>query len=295
MIENSRASFESLKHVNPYGTEYWSARELMPLLGYKNWERVPELMERAKAACMNAGQEVEDHVRGSSKMITVGKGAQREIEDFYLSRFGCYLAAMNGDPRKPEIAAAQTYFAVQTRRAERWDELREAVDERVHLREELGEANKRLNAVAQARGVNSLSFGRLHDAGARGLYGGLNVQDVKARKGIGPREDFADRMGRAELAANYFVRTQTEEKIVNEEIQGQDAVIGAHYEVGSQTRALIDRIGSTRPEDLPTEPSIRPLLDQRARHRARLVPQDGPSLFDPLPAPESLRTEPDAD
>jgi DNA-damage-inducible protein D len=275
-----QARFDSIRQVNPYGQEYWSARELAPLLGYKSWDRVPELIDRAKAVCQNTGQVAEDHIRGASKMIAIGKGAHREVPDYLLSRFGCYLVAMNGDPRKPEIAAAQAYFAVQTRRAERWDEMREALAERVHLRQELAEANKRLNAVAQAAGVNSRSFGRLHDAGYRGLYGGMGAQDIKAHKGIPPQDDLPDRMGAAELAANWFVRTQTEQKVTNEHVQGGAAVIGAHFEVGAETRALIDRLGGTRPEELPAEPSIRPLLDQQSRRR-QLVPDPAqPTLLD---------------
>lgn len=124
-----KAQLDSIKHVNPYGAEYWSVRDLAPLLGYKNWERVPDLVERAKAACENMDQTVEDHFRGASKMVTIGSHAQREVDDYVLSRFGWYLFAMNGDPRKPEIAAAQAYFIVQTRRMERWDELRETLEQ----------------------------------------------------------------------------------------------------------------------------------------------------------------------
>lgn len=278
--DDPKARFDSIRHVNPYGKEYWSARELMPLLGYERWERFNDAIDRAKVACTNTGETVDDHFRGAAKMITTGKGAQREVEDYFLSRFACYLVAMNGDPRKPEIAAAQAYFAVQTRRAERWDELREEIAERIHLRQELTEANKRLSAVAQAAGVNSRSSGRLHDAGYRGLYGGMGAQDVKTHKGIPAKDDLPDRMGAAELAANWFVRTQTEQKVTNERIQGQEAVIGAHYEVGSETRDLITRLGGTKPEDLPAVPSIRPLLDQQSRQRKRITAAQQPSLLD---------------
>jgi DNA-damage-inducible protein D len=135
--DDPRARFDSIRQVNPYGEEYWSARELAPLLGYARWERVPELIDRAEAACTNAGEVTEHHFRGASKMIPTGKGAQREVEDYFLSRFGAYLFAINGDPRKAEVATAQAYFAVQTRRAEQWDAMREALDERVHQRQQL--------------------------------------------------------------------------------------------------------------------------------------------------------------
>ncbi|MGZ3668187.1 MAG: DNA damage-inducible protein D, partial [Ktedonobacterales bacterium] len=173
---------------------------------------------------------------------------------------------------------------------EQWDEMREALAERVERRQQLADANKQLNALAQQQGVNSRSFGRLHDAGARGLYGGMGVREVKQYKGIGASEDLADRMGPAELAANLFVRTQTTEKIRNEQIRGQESVIDAHYAVGDETRQLIDRIGGTPPEDLPPEPSIRPLLDQQARHQRRLsatTSSDASTLFDNVPDPTS--------
>lgn len=282
----AREQFESIKQISPYGAEYWSARELYPLLGYDTWRRFETAIERAKIACANIGEDVADHFAGAVKGIQAGKGAQIEVNDYALSRFGCYLAAMNGDPRKPEIASAQGYFAVQTRRAEQWDEMREQLQERVERRQQLADANKQLNAVAQERGVNSRSFGRLHDAGARGLYGGMGVREVKQYKGIGASEDLADRMGPAELAANLFVRTQTTEKIRNEQIRGQESVIDAHFSVGDETRQLIDRIGGTPPEDLPPEPTIRPLLDQHARHQRRLsaaTSSDAPTLFDSVP------------
>ncbi len=286
--DTTQRQFETIKQVNPYGEAYWSARELMPLLGYDRWERFADAIDRAKAACENTGEVVDDHFRGAAKMITIGKGGQREIEDYYLSRHGCYLVAMNGDPRKPEIAAAQSYFAVQTRRMEAWDALREQLHERVELRDQLADSNKHLNALAQERGVASRSFGRLQNAGYRGLYGDhMDVAAIKAHKGIGPREDLPDRMGSAELAANLFVRTQTTEKIRNEEIAGQEPVIDAHHQVGRETRELIERVGGTKPEDLQPEPSIRPLIDQRTRLRKKALPeQAGPSLFEANEADE---------
>lgn len=284
-----KAQFDSIRQVSPYGAEYWSARELYPILGYDTWRRFESAVERAKIACGNMGEDVSDHFASAGKMANIGAGHQRELDDYSLSRFGCYLVAMNGDPRKPEIAAAQGYFAVQTRRMEKWDELREQVEERIDLRLRLADRNKQLNALAQERGVNSRSFGRLHNAGTRGLYGGMSVAEVKAYKGIAPAEDLADRMGPAELSANDFVRTQTIEKIRAEGIRGQERVIATHHEVGDKTRALIGELGSPYPENLPPEPSLRPLLDQRERqrkHRSSLAPAGTPGLFDALPDPD---------
>lgn len=282
--DDAKAQFDSIRQISPYGAEYWSARDLYPLLGYDTWRRFDTAIERAKIACANMGEEVADHFAGAVKMLQIGSGAQREVDDYTLSRFGCYLTAMNGDPRKPEIANAQGYFAIQTRRMEQWDELREALAERVERRKQLTEANKRLNGTAQMHGLERHSFGRLHEAGTRGLYGGRSVHDLKTIKGIASKEEFADRMGLEELAANLFVRTQTEAKVRNEQIQGTDAIVGAHYEVGAETRTVIERIGGTMPEELPAEPSIRPVLDQRERQsKKRLRQQDGPTLFDALP------------
>lgn len=282
--DDAKAQFDSIRQISPYGAEYWSARDLYPLLGYDTWRRFDTAIERAKIACANMGEEVADHFAGAVKMLQIGSGAQREVDDYTLSRFGCYLTAMNGDPRKPEIANAQGYFAIQTRRMEQWDELREALAERVERRKQLTEANKRLNGTAQMHGLERHSFGRLHEAGTRGLYGGRSVHDLKTIKGIASKEEFADRMGLEELAANLFVRTQTEAKVRNEQIQGTDAIVGAHYEVGAETRTVIERIGGTMPEELPAEPSIRPVLDQRERQsKKRLPQQDGPTLFDALP------------
>lgn len=278
--DDLKAKFESIKQASPYGMEYWSARELAPLLGYDLWRRFADAIDRAKSACQNVGQDADHHFANAVKKAKLGAGHEREMEDFSLSRFGCYLVAMNGDPRKPEIAAAQAYFVVQTQRAELWDELREGLEERARLRQHLSETNKQFNSTAQEHGVNSRSFGRLHDAGAQGLYGGMGIQQVKAYKGIGPKEDLADRMGRAELIANDFVRSQTEQKLRNEEIRGQERVIAAHFEVGRETRNTIERIGGTKPEDLPPEPSIRPLLETRTRRQKKLPAADAPTLFD---------------
>lgn len=174
--DTPQQQFDTIRHLNSYGEEYWSARELMPLLGYDKWERFEDAIDRARAACENAGQSVEDHLPPAGKLITAGKGARREIKDYSLSRFGCYLVAMNGDPRKAEIAAAQAYFAVQTRRMEVLQEQAGELtdlEQRPLIRQRVISSNKKLSEAAQDAGVNRQSFGLFHDAGYRGLYGGL--------------------------------------------------------------------------------------------------------------------------
>jgi DNA-damage-inducible protein D len=261
--------FESIKQLNPYGAEYWSARSLAPLLGYTKWQNFEVAVRRAMTACEQVGQIMKDHFTDASKMISTGKGAQREVKDYSLSRFACYLIAQNGDPRKAEIAAAQAYFAVSTRQ----NELHQLYDEqqkRLQLRERVSENNKKLAGAAHDAGVLSRSFGEFQNAGYRGLYGGLDAEGIKARKGLERREEILDRMGRAELAANDFRITQTEEKLRNERIVGQARAIATHHEVGKKVREAIEEIGGTMPEDLPAEPSIKPLLNERRRRSRKL-------------------------
>lgn len=266
--------FESIKNISPYGQEYWSARDLAPLLGYTNWQNFEVAIRRGKTACEQVGQVIENHFTGASKMVTVGSGAQREVKDYILSRFACYLIAQNGDPRKPEIAAAQAYFATATREHE-LDQLRAAQDERLELREQVSENNKALAEAARRAGVLSPNFGRFNDAGYHGLYAGLGVEDLKAKKGIGIKEDLLDRMGRAELAANQFRITQTEEKLRNERIIGQTKAIETHREVGRKVRKAIEDIGGQMPEELPAEPTIKPLLEREKRKKKKLAPGQG--------------------
>src|SRR4051812_19734468 len=227
------SDFESIKHINPYGAEYWSARELAPLLGYSNWQNFEVAIKRGKTACEQVGEVLSDHFTDASKTIPTGKGARREVRDYFLSRFACYLIAQNGDPRKPEIAAAQAYFAVSTRQHE-LHQLYEEQQKRLQLRERVSENNRKLAEAAHDAGVLSRSFGEFQNAGYRGLYGGLDAEAIRIQKGLGPKEEILDRMGRAELAANDFRITQTEQKLRNERIVGQANAIATHHEVGQK-------------------------------------------------------------
>lgn len=260
--------FESIKQTSPYGAEYWSARDLAPLLGYaSSWQNFETAIKRAKTACQQTGNPTKHHFNDTIKMINLGKGAQRKVKDYSLSRLACYLIAQNGDPRKPEIAAAQTYFAVATRENE-LQQLREEQQQRVELRERITENNKDLAAAAHNAGVLSRFFGLFQSAGYEGLYNGLSPEELKTRKGVPAKEDILDRMGSSELAANDFRVTQTRDKLRKEGIIGQTNAINTHREVGRTVRKAIEEIGGTMPEELPAEPSIRPLLTERQR-RAR--------------------------
>jgi DNA-damage-inducible protein D len=246
-------TFEELKQVNQYGAEYWNARDLQPLLGYTQWRRFEDAVNRAKTSCRQSGNTPEHHFAGAGKMIILGKGGTREVSDYHLSRFACYLIAQNGDPRKPEIANAQKYFAVQTRRQEITDAL--AADrERLELRKQASEEFRALSGAARDAGVQNRMFGVFHDAGYKGLYGGKGVDDIKKFKGIDNRENLMDRMNTTELAANQFRMTQAREKLQKESIKGQEQAVQTHKKVGREVREAIKRIGGTLPEHiLPAE------------------------------------------
>ncbi len=276
--------FEGIRRVDVEGKEYWSARELLPVLGYHKWQRSEDVLQRAMAACQEAGSVIADHFTTSGKMVATGSGAQREIVDYHLSRLGAYLAAQNCDPRgRPQVAAAQVYFAVKTRQKE-VSELREAQERRVQLRERVSEVNKALGAAAQDAGVPGKKFGVFQDAGYKGLYDGLGVEEIKHRKRIPAKEDILDRMGREELAANEFRITQTEAKLRRENIQGEQNAIDAHHQIGRGVRKTIEEFGGTMPEELTPEANIKPLIEERKRARQKLPPkspeQPQLSLFD---------------
>jgi DNA-damage-inducible protein D len=249
-------SFEALKQTNLHGAEYWSARDLQPMLGYSQWRRFEQAVERAITSCKQSGNDPDHHFAGAGKMVELGSGSAREVVDFHLSRFACYLIAQNGDPRKPEIAQAQKYFAVQTRRQEISDQL--AVDrERIGLRKQTGEEFKALSGAARQAGVQNQMFGVFHDAGYKGLYGGLSRDDIKTRKRIPEKDNLMDRMNATELAANQFRMTQTRDKLARDRIRDQQQAIRTHEQVGKEVRDAIQRIGGTPPESIPPAEHIK--------------------------------------
>ena len=250
-------TFESLRHVDDSGTEYWLARELQPVLEYGTWDKFKRVIEKAMVAAEQSEMPAQDHFSHVGKMVELGLGAEREIEDFELSRYACYLIVQNGDPSKPVIANGQTYFAIQTRRAELADDeqFRQLTEDqkRVFLRSEVREHNRLLVETAQRAGVETpQDFAVFQDHGYRGLYGGLGARDIHARKGLKKRQAILDHMGSTELAANLFRATQAEEKLRRDGVSGRDAANQTHYEVGERVREAIADIGGTMPEDLPT-------------------------------------------
>ena len=265
----SEATFENIRHTNEYGQEFWYARELQQALEYSQWRRFEETIERAKTACLQSENSIEDHFANVGKMVSIGSGAQREIDDIMLSRYACYLIVMNGDPRKQIIAVGQTYFAVKTRQQElvdNYDQLTED-QKRLAIRDEIKRHNKSLAEAAQMAGVEtSLDYATFQNYGYMGLYGGLKAQDIKRRKGLKKSQDILDHMGSTELAANLFRATQTDEKLRRENVQGKDAANRTHYEVGAKVRQTIADLGGTMPEDLPTpEKSVKQLAREQEK------------------------------
>lgn len=255
LIKYSEQTFESIKHVNEYGEEYWLARELQPVLGYAQWRRFSDAIERAKLACKNSGFAVEDHFADVGKMVDIGSGAEREIDDVMLSRYACYLIVMNGDPRKEVIAIGQSYFAVKTRQQELIDNYEQMTEDqkRLAIRNEMIAHNKSLAEAAQMAGIaDQREYAIFQNKGYQGLYGGLGAKEIHARKGLKKSQKILDHMGSTELAANLFRATQTDEKLRRENIQGKQAAYDTHYQVGKKVRQTIKELGGTMPEDLPT-------------------------------------------
>ncbi|MBI4086987.1 DNA damage-inducible protein D [Candidatus Kaiserbacteria bacterium] len=243
--------FENNKHVDRSGVEYWYARVLLPLLGYEKWGKAEEVIGRAARACINSGQDVDNHFHRTGKMVKIGSTAMREVVDYKLDRYACYLIAQNGDSNKPAVAHAQTYFALQTRRQEIFEQL-PANEKRLFIRGEISSHNKKLFQTAKRAGVSK--FGLFNDAGYKGLYG-MPLSDIERTKGI-KKGELLDRAGSTELAANLFRITQTDEKLQKDNVHGERAASRTHFMVGGKIRKTIKEIGGVLPEKLPTETHI---------------------------------------
>ncbi len=273
LVKYSEQTFESIKHVNEYGEEYWLARELQPVLEYAQWRRFSDAIERAKLACKNSGFAVEDHFADVGKMVDIGSGAERQIDDVMLSRYACYLIVMNGDPRKEVIAIGQSYFAVKTRQQELIDNYEQMSEDqkRLAIRNEMIAHNKSLAEAAQMAGIaDQREYAIFQNKGYQGLYGGLGAKEIHARKGLKKSQKILDHMGSTELAANLFRATQTDEKLRRENIQGKQAAYDTHYQVGKKVRQTIQELGGTMPEDLPTpEKSVKQIEREVERKKLK--------------------------
>lgn len=269
-------TFEEILHVTEEGAEYWLARELAVVLEYAQYRNFQPVVERAIEACKNSGLDRDDHFAQIHTMVEIGSGGRREIEDWRLSRYACYLIVQNGDPSKPLIAQGQTYFAVQARRqevsdSEQFERLSED-DRRLMLRSEMAHHNKALVAAAKGAGVETaLDYAIFQDHGYKGLYGGLGAKEIHQVKRLKKSQKILDHMGSTELAANLFRATQTEEKIRRDQIQGKAQANQAHYDVGRKVRKTIQELGGTMPEALPVPDKGIPQLE---RERAKRLKKD---------------------
>ena len=253
LINFTEDNFESIKHIDENGVEFWYARELMIVLEYKQWRRFEQVIERAKEACKNSNVSVYDHFADVGKIVKAGV-TNKDIGDIKLTRYACYLIAQNGDSRKKTIALAQTYFAVQTRKQEltrqEYEQLSED-EKRLYTRKNVKDKNKYLFDTAKLAGVKN--YGKFNNYGYRGLYNGETASDIAKRKGISEKEDILDYMSSTELAANLFRITQTDEVLKNKKIDNEEDACKTHHNVGQAVRQTIKRIGGTMPEDLPTQ------------------------------------------
>ena len=245
--------FESIKHVDDDGNEYWYARELQKVLEYTQWRKFVGVINKAINACKTSNYKVSDHFAGAGKMVDIGSNTSRNIEDYKLSRYACYLIAQNGDSRKKVIALAQTYFAIQTRKHElleqEYNNLTED-EKRFYQRDLTKKGNYSLNQTAKKAGVKN--FDKFHNAGYKGLYNGETANDIAKRKGLRYREDILDNMGSEEFADNIFRIAQTDAKLKRDNVDNEYTANSVHFEVGKKVRNTIKELGGTMPEDLPT-------------------------------------------
>lgn len=236
--------FESIKHNDEYGSEFWYARELMRVLSYKDWRYFDAVIEKAKTSCQNSEISYNDHFVVDNKMVEIGSGAKREQKDYKLTRYACYLIAQNANPRLKIVALAQTYFAVQTRKQEITEKeysLLTEDEKRFYQRNLTRKGNYSLNRTAINAGVKDLA--KFHNSGYRGLYNGETADDIAKRKGLRYREDILDNMGSDELIANLFRISQTEQRLKRDNVDTEKKACDTHNKIGRIVRNAIKQAG----------------------------------------------------
>ena len=257
-------TFEEIKHIDDNGNEFWSARELQQILGYKEWRYFSAVIEKAQVACSQSNNSINSHFGVNTKIVKAG-ATTKTIIDYNLSRYACYLIVQNANPKYKNVALGQTYFAVQTRKMELTEEEYNKLGEdekRLYRRKQTKDGNKVLYRVAKEKGVKN--FDKFTNAGYKGLYNGETANDIAKRKGLRYREDILDNMGSVELGANVFRITQTEALLEKQEKPNENMATDTHYKVGKAIRDTIEKLGGTMPEDLPTpKKSIKELEKER--------------------------------
>lgn len=253
--------------------EFWYARELMLLLGYERWENFDKAIMRAMDSCQTSNIKVSDHFREVTKMVPLGSSAHRAVKDYMLTRYACYLIAQNGDPKKEEIAFAQSYFAVQTRRQELIEE-RIALIERTEARVKLREAEKRLSQNIYERGVDDAGFGRIRSKGDQALFGGYTTSEMKVRLGVKDRRPLADFLPTLTIAAKNLATEMTNYNVEEKNLQGEGAITGEHVQNNLSVREMLGQRG-IKPEELPPSEDIKKLERRVKSQEKKLATQAG--------------------
>lgn len=286
-VSQIKAQFDLVVQNDPEAhIEFWYARDLMPLLGYDRWENFDKVIARAMESCESSGTLVSDHFREVTKMITAGKGAQRSVKDYLLTRYACYLIAQNGDPKKEEIAFAQSYFAVQTRRQEVIEE-RISLIERTEARGRLRESEKRLSQNIYERGVDESGFGRIRSKGDQALFGGYTTQEMKDRLGVKDSRPLAAFLPALSIAAKNLATEMTNYNVEEKDLQGEQPITGEHVQNNRSVREMLVQRG-IEPENLPPAEDIKKLERRVKSQEKKLAAQAGR-----LPSPPQNGSDPE--
>ncbi len=274
--KQGQSIFEQIKRIDKNGNEFWTARTLAKVLDYTDFRNFLSVVEKAKEACTNSGQQVENHLVEFNEMVPIGSGAERPMASYKLSRYACYLIVQNAEPSKEVVALGQTYFAVQTRlqeirQMEEYNSLSNEDEKRLFLRNEMSKHNTQLAAAAKDAGVIApVDYAIFQNHGYMGLYGGMDAKAIHKHKGLKKSQQILDHMGSTELAANLFRATQTEEKLRRENIKGKQKANQTHYEVGKKVRKTIEELGGTMPENLPAADSIKKIEKDKQLKQLKL-------------------------
>lgn len=275
-IEQIRQQYDRVIHnTEDVDIEFWYARELMLLLGYERWENFNKAICRAMESCDTSGVSVSDHFREVTKMVELGSGAKRNIKDYILTRYACYLIAQNGDPQKEEIAFAQSYFAVQTRKQELIEE-RIALIERTEARGRLRESEKRLSQNIYERGVDDAGFGRIRSKVDKALFGGYSTQEMKKRLGIKDNRPLADFLPTLTIAAKNLATEMTNYNVEEKDLQGECSITGEHIQNNHSVRDMLGQRG-IKPESLPPSEDIKK-LERRVKSQEKKIAEQAGKL-----------------